>query len=439
MCSRHFLPFYFVADPKLGSDVYARVLSKMLEQVEEMVGSSSEDEGSSKRVILEAEEQFLHTLVSWGTRHVLNEFVGIFEYQRNIDASYQKHLDEIVSYIDRREKQTAALYLNFEEREDTANLSRANALAVTSMSDSQDALFALDELVKNVESRVLLDRPVSSPRESQSVTHINSRVCLDAMAKLSMMKGCIDDALKYYLVIGALHSSVGMQEVEEDALSRVMSLSGTSGAFSRPHDYAVRYAFVVYLIEKHHLHQYILDSSFLPETLNTSPLFALARLVGLDRLGEFLISHCVAPQRQTKSKTTIVASEINEKERRGTLPLDLVAAQLETSPKLLHWYLNLIFHRKSELYVRFPNTSIPPPIVTDLHRKHLGLHIKYAGAFKDSCSALEGVENYRVSDFSTPLLSFLKVRHRVMRPYFAAWRSGISTLSLLSHSREFCH
>jgi hypothetical protein len=87
-----------------------------------------------------------------------------------------------------------------------------------------------------------------------------------------------------------------------------------------------------------------------------------------------------------------------------------VAQQLEGSPKLLHWYLHLVFVRKPSAYVLFPSTANPPPILNLLHRKHLDLYVRFADSFRDSASVFAGVEAYRVPDKTTPLLSFLKVR-----------------------------
>ena len=76
---------------------------------------------------------------------------------------------------------------------------------------------------------------------------------------------------------------------------------------------------------------------------------------------------------------------------------------------LLHWYLNLVFIKRPELYSKFPNNAIPPKAVTDLHRKHFQLYIDFAGDSKDSTLALSGTETYLVETKTTPFLSFLKV------------------------------
>jgi vacuolar protein sorting-associated protein 41 len=90
------------------------------------------------------------------------------------------------------------------------------------------------------------------------------------------------------------------------------------------------------------------------------------------------------------------------------MPLNMVADQLSGSPKLLLWYLHCIFTEKPEVYVKFPTTANPPPILTQLHKKQLDLYIKHSGKNRDSAHFLLGLEAYRVLEQSTPLLSFLK-------------------------------
>ena len=119
------------------------------------------------------------------------------------------------------------------------------------------------------------------------------------------------------------------------------------------------------------------------------------------------MEHCVSPEVHLGTSSDSVRKDMIQKD---TLPMDLVARQLERSPPLLFWYLNLVFSEKPELYVTFPNNYIPPKAVTELHRRHLDLHVKFAGGYKFSDRVLMGVQKYEVTNFSTPLLSFLKVR-----------------------------
>jgi hypothetical protein len=113
------------------------------------------------------------------------------------------------------------------------------------------------------------------------------------------------------------------------------------------------------------------------------------------------MQNCTAPQQAVTMKA--------DGERRGTLPLDLVANQLFENPKLFHWYLHILSLHRPELYVKFPTTANPPPVIAILHKKHLDLYIRYAGPNRDSTQVLENVEAYLVTEKTTPLLSFLKV------------------------------
>ena len=101
-----------------------------------------------------------------------------------------------------------------------------------------------------------------------------------------------------------------------------------------------------------------------------------------------------------------------------TLPINLVADQLRSNPKLFHWYLHQIFVRKPEMYVKFPSSAVPPRSVTELHRSHLELYIEYTDK-RDSAEALSGTETYNLERMTTPLLTFLKVRLK----WTTGWRS----------------
>jgi hypothetical protein len=226
-----------------------------------------------------------------------------------------------------------------------------------------------------------------------------------------MMKGSRDDALRYYLLIGTHHSTKRLDEIEDEAVRSVMTFNK---APTDPKPRESYYVHVLSIIEHHHLHQCLLDPNFVSKDDKAPPLLALLQLVGVEYLGKFLIDNCVLPQNQfmldhgcNDNHETFVDKTGGE--RRGTLPLDLVATQLDGRPKLLHWYLDLVFRHKPDIYVNFPTTANPPESITKLHRKHVDLYIKFSGDKRDSAKAMEGIEPYRVTDASTPLLSFLKV------------------------------
>jgi hypothetical protein len=248
-----------------------------------------------------------------------------------------------------------------------------------------------------------LDRQIGESHES-------TKVVLEAKARLCMMKGYFDGALTQFLMLGALHGPVPLEDLETSAVQSVMERKEeTKKRNILPH------TFVIALIENHHLHQCLLDSSFLSQQTTVLPLFALLRLVGLDLVGEFLMEHCVGPREASKKSpqgrggTGYEVSDAGQRDRSSSLPLDVVAAQLEASPKMLFWYLHALFIRKPDLYVSFPKTANPPACITALHRKALDLYIKFAGEKKDSSKALEGIETYRVTQVDTPLLAFIRV------------------------------
>jgi len=396
--------------------VYAQALGKMLEEVEDMRNGDAPD--IANRLAKEAERHFLNTLVAWGTTKTLKEHVKLYEYQSSLDDNFEGMLHLATESLNRRNEQTAVGYLELSSGPSVPAEIGGQSSRRAHASDTMDSLYQVDDLIATLARRTTFVKTNGGADDSSSVSmapvasdRINSSIALEALAKLYMMKGSHDEALKCYLVLGALHAPSSLEEIEEKALAAV---NETSDAYST--ETTSPYAFILNLIERHHLHQYLLESNFLPESLNTSPICALIRLVGLEAMADFLVQHCIAPQ-QARGTADASASPIFARgskscktrgERRGTLPLDLVTDQLSGSPKLFHWYLHLIFVRKPEVYVKFPNTANPPTVIVNLHKKHLDLYIKYAGPNRDSAKALAGVEAYRVAEKSTPLLSFMK-------------------------------
>lgn len=395
-------------DPLLPQELYSGVLRKMLQQIDAMKSSSDSD--AVKRLAIEAEGHFLNTLIAWGTTETLREHVKLYEYQCQGNESSLPGLHAAEESLRRRSTQTAAGYLQF-----PSEPSAQEQLHEPSQLDdeSPNSLFEVDDLLSYIAQRVDVLSEVSAVSTTEvsplsTRKQMNSRIALDALAKLNMMTGQYDDALKCFLRIGVLHSLQSLDTMEDAAIALVNG--GDVGKV--PGNRAkVPYAYVISFIENHHLHQCLLTPTFLSNGASSSPLFALLQLVGLELAGQFLLEHCVAPQQKSAAKRLKPqTTDKTDGERRGTLPLDLVVGLLESSPKLLHWYLNLVFIRKPAVYVTFPNTLNPPAVITALHRRHLELYIKYAGVNRDSAKVLEGVEAYRVGEKTTPLLSFLTVR-----------------------------
>jgi vacuolar protein sorting-associated protein 41 len=396
---------FVILDPKLPGNVYSRILSKMLDEVEHMRQSAKPD--VTKTLVYEAEGHVLNTLLAWGTTRSLQEHIKFFEFQAKLDSSYTSLLLRTAESLHYRLQQSAVGYLDLTYVTSPASVLTEIPLAGSASTlKANDALFSIDDLFLEFARRPSLANAefaeVSNLIAKLSIKQLESRLTIDAFAKLFLMKGGYDDALKCFLLIGAMHSIRTLEEIERDAIRFVnhedLEIEEVVGPYS----------FVLYIIDFHHLHQCLLETNFLPGFAKNSPVCALIRLVGLKLVGDFLISNCTAPQPLSTTTSSLAATVKSGGERRGTLPIDLVAEQLKGTPKLFHWYLHLILRMKPELYVKFPTTANPPPIVAELHKKHLDCYLRFAGPNRDSALALSGVEAYLVLEKSTPLLSFLK-------------------------------
>ena len=413
-------------DPRLPKELYGRVLYRMLGEIDRLASSADSKSETEEhgRLTLRAEECFLNTLTGWGPTNFLKEHIKLCKYHGGAEDSMMR--ETIQDAEDRfacRFTQTSAGYLTFPVPTAPNKESRAH-IRSESYYDTKKALFDVDKLLEIFAARTPVISGVEVPSDSlkDGDNDPNSRVALDATARLNMMKGQFDVALKYFLAIAALHSTRPLAEFETGAIQFSESVGSREIDIPWQSESGVPYTFVLEAIESHHLHQCLLDEQFLSSLKSGKvlPLLSLLKLVGLAAMGDFLIEHCVSPQTPVNEATE--ADELaNEKrgERRGTLPLDLVAQQLASHPKLLHWYLHLVFTRNPEIYVKFPNTAYPPKSVTDLHRKHFDLYVAFAGAEVDSVQTLAGVENYKVGSVSTRLLDFLKVSQSVAEQHRA--------------------
>lgn len=372
---------------------------------------------SLRRLADEGDGHFVNALLAWGTTRALKEHISLFEYQNARTLSSEFLVQFATESLNLRFEQTAVPYLNLSAITSSPVVpSEPQQQSIKrEVQDKEDSLYDIDELISFVSQRATsidFDKLHRKGHVQIDYTGIrNGRVALDSLARLLMMGNFYDDALKCFLVLGATHATQTLDEIENEAISAINDTATAQPKQIFP------FCFVLHLIENFHLHECLFDTSFFPSNVNCSQVCALVRLVGLQLAGEFLIENCVAPQKMSGTSSTDNSSgrqessqhAVSVKERRGTLPLDMVAEQLSGSPKLLHWYLHLVFSRKPELYVKFPTTANPPSVITNLHKKHLDLYIKYTGKNRDSSQALAGVEAYRVVEHTTPLLAFLKV------------------------------
>ena len=375
---------------------------------------------------------FLDSITAWGSTNVLREFIKLYRASRErYDSNFtMMRLKEGEVSLQRRYLQTSAGYLNFPLHSDTDESLLASPPNDEANDDgSQDLLFDASTIIASIAPLVpLVAISEDADDGSESAMDIrsheyslspNNQICLEAMARLRMIQGRHDLALKCFLAIGAFHSADQLETFEKAAIDMVNGSGYVTQRESPIFIEARSYDYILDLIGTHHLHQFLLEKDFLLSTDSKLfvPIIALLRLVGLKRLGDFLIEHCVSPdysydftlsEDSGATKGWKIGSGSRDILRREPLPIDKVAEQLEGSPALLHWYLHLVLTRRPETYVKFPTNSVPAISVTNLHRKHFQLYVDFAGDFRDSRAFLSGIEPYKVETQSTPLLAFLR-------------------------------
>jgi hypothetical protein len=403
----------------LPQKLYQSILKKMLLETEALVQAANSSETGTE-FSNEAVGHFLESLLAWGPTSTLKEYIKLYRFsreKRTSDKSVQRDLRTAEIALQRRFLQTCAGYLSFPINEQKDELLTATPRYEANKDDSKDSLFLVSNMLRIVAPRAPLvavpgeleDADTGADGVANEIT-TNSLLSLESMARLRMMQNRHDLALKCFLTIGLYHSTQSIKKIELFAIDVVNGVSVVNSV-SAPviAGTSSKYDYVLGLIEHHHLHRLLLDEKLTGN--GSAPLLALIRLVGLDLMGRFLIEHCVSPELSPLEASSGVSSEDESKDlvQKETLPMDLVAKQLDRSPALLHWYLHLVFTKKPELYVRFPNNYIPAKAVTELHRKHLELFVEFAGDSKDSAKAFFGIEPYKAEAQTTPLLSFLKV------------------------------
>lgn len=394
----------------------------MLLEVEDVAQAQKEN----LIVSTEATCHFIGSLLAWGPTKVLKEYIGLYRLSRNRtkeDTSTNERIKALEISLQRRYLQTAAGYLTFPVKDLDEELHVSAPQYDAHKDDSQDSLYSVSKVVSFIARRTPLvatpnDVLASDGSDSQNKLSgfvPNSHLCLEAMARLRMMQGRYDLALKCFLAISACHASDPLESFERSAID-IIDLNKVDWEDTPVHIGAFSYDYVLALIENRHLHQFLLQRDFLSPSDSRLfiPLFALLRLVGLQRLGDFLIEHCVSPDDYADNATTEAKSRLGSQEgdqdtlRRESLPIDQVTNKLQSSPALLHWYLHLVLTRRPDFYVKFPTNSIPSNAITSLHRKHFQLYVDFAGVNRDSSIALAGTEPYKVEAKMTPLLFFLK-------------------------------
>ena len=420
------------------------VLMQMLSELETMVSGDSGSVPKAAVLYQDAADLFLKTLRSWGPTSSISERIKVHRvfstmqvwHERAASSSSHPDIEEAKADLHNRRHQTVVGYLQTAQASSAQVGAAKHALdksldGASSSVSTFDSLFGIDNVKQYLEEQLIdkvreedevpsaVDRDVlriDDPRRVIAATK------LVALSELHFMKGQHEEALRLQLAVSANYSAQSLTELENEAIKIVnASNKATLPREAAPNqELKSSYHHVLGHIEYHHLHWCLLETQFLSSApafyksgkemvANHSPILSLIRLVGLELSGRFLVDHCSLPHPTASTgRRQNQASQANAN-RSQTLPLDAVAEQLRPTPKILHWYLTQIFLHKPEVYVKFPNTAVPPKTVTDLHRVHLDLHIKYAANSADKDRKLSEVPAYDDASTETPLLMFLKV------------------------------
>lgn len=402
-----------VRDPHLPNYVFEMVLEKMLEETVSRHSQSSivsdehdgHDAASDKMTDL-----FLETLRSWGPTSSLRKRIQLRRYysqKSRSDSSLVAFVKQAEKDLQRRISQTAFGVLSDATKDSTfimESISTRQAIDA-----SKDSLFGIDNLIDKFSSGLQLNG--KSTGEDYQTPNIlvgrNSDITsIFAIAELEMMREKFDRALGYYLAIGSSFMTASLPMLEEAA---VLSVNHSQEKLALADVTETKYDHVISLLEMHQLHNILLNRnySFVDKTEGSTepPIVALIMLVGLSKAGLFLMD-CLSPP-DTKSDSE---GEMDDKNSSSdsNLPLDAIAAQLASRPKLLYWFLFQVFTKRPEMYVNFPTTSVPPLAITNLHRAQLSLFLDYADENEGEMISEPMSSTSMAIDSDSPFMSFLR-------------------------------
>lgn len=415
------------------------VLMHMLSELETMAGGDADSTTGNLSVLhQDAADLFFKTLRSWGPTSSISERIKVHRmfsavqvwHERSSSAS-DPVVEEAKADLQNRRHQTVVGYLQTAQASSAQVGAAKQALDKTldgasSSVSTTDSLFSIDIVRRYLGEKLSRlqeeDEGVAAADGDVLRSSVFGRVIaattLSALSELDFMEGRHEESLKLQLAMGAKYSATSLADLENEAVQLVNASSKKASPKEEPR---LSYHHILGHIEYHHLHWCLLETQFLSSVSNgmgngsnkdvpQSPILALIRLVGLELSGRFLVDHCSLPRSTSATARRQYQSSQSHQNRSQTLPLDAVAEQLRPTPKLLHWYLTQVFLHKPEVYVNFPNTAVPPRTVTDLHRTHLELHIKYAANSADKNRKLADIPAYDDVNAETPMLMFLKVR-----------------------------
>ena len=366
----------------------------MLNELQSLYSSQESMKEANPLLLQHGLDVYLETVRAWGPISSLRDRLKLHKLTINDaadEAVEQARLfDEAQKAFSARMNQTAENYLNFNYKpSQTQGEDLINSANLPS-GITYDSLFQLDSMLEAFETKM-----------KENLQPKISSVIYQATAEIFFMKGMYKESLYNYLNL-ANHIEDPISAVEEEITLQL--LNPTNDIETRPSN--ERFLHVLTMIETHDLHRTLLKkrpSARNDSTKSLPPLVSLISLVGLEASTNFILYHCTLP-RSTKPATPGITNE-----NRSDLPINQIAAQLNSYPKILFWFLQRIFSEKPEVYVQFPNTAVPSSAVTDLHRTHFYLHIDFADRSYDALKKLTIIPTFDEMNRESPMMKFLKV------------------------------
>ena len=409
----------------------------MFVEIETMMGTLSGDNNELKKgTINGAIDLFLRALRAWGTTSALVERIKLYQQAstslrgRIFVGNDSDMLDDLKSDLFRRSQQTAAGYL--QKTADPGSLRQTAISPIPIPSKNQDTMFDVENMVSSLEERIIwisknhhvslcdngFDKRVTS---EPFLSPFSLSIALEALSELTFMRGDYLASLKWYLELGARLPVSSLSVLEKIAIEQLSKGKIEEEEEKKEHFSSQRYMHIIAMIKTHGLKSHLLRNDFLSIDINRgccddgnsipyiNPLIALLCLVGLDAWGDFMVNYCVLPKLSSSLSPSPSFSEIGYGDEDAGLPIDIVAFQLRSFPKILHWFLHKVFRENPEIYVSFPNTAVPPRVIIDLHRDHLELFVKFADTTVDKHKRLSDVTLYETINHDSILMKFLKV------------------------------
>eukprot|EP00804_Cyclotella_cryptica_P021518 CCRYP_005836-RA/>CCRYP_005836-RA protein AED:0.01 eAED:0.01 QI:1499/1/1/1/0.66/0.5/4/739/899 len=418
-----------VRDPWLSPFVFEMALEKMLNETCSKVVKQIQTEGTSSKWDIgdTMADLLLETLRAWGPTSSLRRRIQMHRYfiqshhlalnWRSLSGSQtMSFIQQAEKDLQRRISQTAFGVLRDVQ---SPNSESKQVSPRQHISSSDDSLFNVENMIVRLTKKLFVGVDESSMNYDLTSSSVllgsfdqGAATTVEALAELELMRDRYDRAIGYYLAIGSRFigesSPSSVETCAVEAVNKFHRSEGASISNTVPRDGTVqpKYEHVLSLIELYQLHHFLLRRNYFfidqrAESDACPPIVSLIKLVGLELAGRFLMDSCSPPDDASR-----LSAENASEEAYSGLPLDLVSDQLKSTPRLLYWYLFLLFVQKPELYVKFATTAVPPVVITELHRTQFSLFLDYADNEAETVTA----PSFLDVDEETLFMSFLKVR-----------------------------